>query len=274
MATRLSSPAVSTKILIRRLNLALTGLGLAVFTLLLAYVNFSSDQLGVHLKDIVVSQTSEQVSDALSERGIYLEPLESAPIGKALAKGLRTKMDEIQQGLDAGLDRMVANVLASACKLDCNRREEAAAAVRSSMESSIVKYGMASDKIEQLILGKYEKVIGELRTDLNIFAGSNAALLALSFVLSLVKQGAARHLLPISLALTLSTALMSIWYLLGQNWAMTVIFSEYWGWGYPLAQGILAALLLDIAFNSGRITTEFFNRILDAIGSSIQLVPC
>ena len=252
----------------------MTGIGVAVFALLLAYINFAPDEFGDHIKDVVVSKTSVQVSQALSETGITVGGAENAPVGQSVADGIQSRMDEIQRGLDGGLDRVVADVLAAACKLDCSRREQAAAAVRSYMEGSIIRLGRASDKIEQLVLGKYETVIGELHTELNIFAGSSAALLAMSFLLSLFKEGAARHLLPIAVTLTLSTALMSVWYVLGQNWVMIVIFSDYWGWGYPLMQGFLAVLLLDIGVNAGRITTRLFNLILDAIGSSMQLVPC
>ncbi|MGD9811380.1 MAG: hypothetical protein AB7U35_08625 [Sphingobium sp.] len=247
---------------------------MAIFALLLAYINFAPDELGDHIKDVVVSKTSVQVSEALSETGITFEGAEKAPLGHSVAHGIQTRMDEMQRGLDGGLDRVVADVLAAACKLDCNRREQAAAAVRSYMKGSIIRFGRATDRLEQLVLGKYETVIGELRTDLNIFAGSSAALLATSFLLSLFKQNAARHLLPIAVTLTLSTALTSVWYVLGQNWVMTVIFSDYWGWGYPLMQGFLAALLLDIGVNAGRITTRLFNLILNTVGSSMQLVPC
>lgn len=260
--------------LMRRFNLAMTGIGIAVFALLLAYINFAPDEFGDHIKDVVISKTSAQVSEALSDTGITIEGAERAPLGQSLADGIQTRMDEMQLGLDVRLDRVVADVLAAACKLDCNRREQASAAVRSYMKGSIIRFGRTSDKIEQLVLGKYETVIGELRTDLNIFAGSSAALLATSFLLSLFKQSAARHLLPIAVTLTLSTALMTVWYVFGQNWVMTVIFSDYWGWGYPLMQGFLAAMLLDIGVNAGRITTRLFNFILNTVGSSVQLVPC
>ena len=260
--------------LVRRLNLVMTGFGVAVFVLLLGFVNLTPDRFEDSIKNIVIAQTSVQVSEALSEAGVSLETGEASVLTRSVTQSIQSRIDEVQHGLDAGLDQMVADVLASACKLDCDRREQAAAAVRNYMEGSIARLENAKGNLEQLILGKYETVTRNLRADLNIFAGSNLALLSLSFLLSWLRRSAARHLLPIAVILTFSTALMSIWYLFGQNWVMTIVFSEYWGWGYPLMQGFIAALLLDVALNAGRATTRLLNWLLNAAGSATQLVPC
>ena len=259
---------------IRRFNLAVTAIGAAVFALLLGFVNLAPKQFEESIKNIVISQTSDRVSEALAQTGVSFEAAQASAISPSIAQGIQSRIDQIQDGLDAGLDRVVADVLASACKLDCERREQAAEAVRGYMEGSIARLGNAKDNIEQLVLGQYETVFGELRADLNIFAGSNLVLLCISLLLSLLKPRAAQHLLPIAIILTASTALMSIWYLFGQNWVMTMIFSDYWGLGYPMMQGVIAALLLDVALNAGRITTRILNRLLNAVGSSMQLVPC
>lgn len=260
--------------LIRRLNLAMTGLGVAVFALLLGLVNFAPDQFQEHIKSIVIKQTTAQVSEALSGTGVSFESAQNTPINPALVGAIQSRIEKLQNGLDQDVETMVADVLASACKLDCERREQAEAMVRGYMEGTIARLRTASGNLEQLILGKYETVMGDIRADLNIFAGSNLGLLALSFLLSLYKPGAARHLLPVAVILTLQTALMSVWYVFGQNWVMTLIFSDYWGWGYPLMQSVLALLLLDIAVNAGRVVTWISNAVLNVVGSSLHLAPC
>lgn len=128
--------------------------------------------------------------------------------------------------------------------------------------------------MEQLVVGKYDKVMDELRADLKIFTGSNAIMLAFAFLLSVFKGKAAAHLAPISFMLTASTVLMALWYVFGQNWVMTIIFSDYWGWGYSIFLAAIGAFLLDIALNAARITSVVFNTLSSAVGSAFHFVPC
>jgi len=116
--------------------------------------------------------------------------------------------------------------------------------------------------------------MSELRGDLAIFSGSNAVVLAFAFFLSFFRGRAAQHLLPISLALTTATLLMAYWYVFGQDWVMTIIFSNYWGWVYASVLAALSALLIDIAANKARVTSFLFNTIGQGIGSSFTFVPC
>lgn len=66
--------------------------------------------------------------------------------------------------------------------------------------------------------------------------------------------------------LTASTVLMALCYVLGQNWMMTINFSDYLGWGYSVFLAAIAAFLLDIALNAARITSMVFNALSSAVG--------
>ena len=105
--------------MIRRFNLAVTAIGAAVFALLLGFVNLAPKQFEESNKNIVISQTSDRVSEALAETGVSFEAAQAAAISPSIAQSIQSRIDQIQDGLDAGLDRVVADILASACKLDC-----------------------------------------------------------------------------------------------------------------------------------------------------------
>ncbi|MGB3626759.1 MAG: hypothetical protein WA989_13070 [Henriciella sp.] len=93
---------------------------------------------------------------------------------------------------------------------------------------------------------------------------------ALALFLSIFRGPAARHLLPISITLTVTTILAVVWYAFGQDWVMTVIYSDYWGWGYSFLLAGLSALMIDIAANRARVTSA----ILNALPGGMSFSPC
>ena len=187
---------------------------------------------------------------------------------------LEAQIENLRASLDAGVDQFIADILASACKLDCERREAAQLAVRSYFEATIERYGVALDRIENMVTGEYDAVMGELRGDLKIFSGSNAVLLAFAFLLAIFRGKAARHLVPISIALTGLTAMMIYWYIFGQDWVMAVIFSNYWGWTYATLLGVFSVLLIDIAAFKARITSAVLNVLGNVFSSGVSFTPC
>ena len=187
---------------------------------------------------------------------------------------IESEIASLRAGLDAGLHDFIADVLAAACRLDCERRDAAAAAIKATFEASIARHGMALARLTAFVEGKYDAVMTKLRRDLRIFSGSSFAALFFAFLLAVFRGKAAAQLLPFSLALSLATLLAATWYFFGQNWIMTVLYSDYWGWAYPILLLVIAVFLVDIAINKARITTWMLNALSNAVGSSIQFVPC
>ena len=132
---------------------------------------------------------------------------------------------------------------------------------------------MALERLEDLVVGEYDAVMTELRSDLRIFSGSTALAFGLALLLSVFRGRAAAHLVPISIALTVSTILAVSWYALGQDWVVTVLFNNYWGWAYSLLLSGLSVLMIDIAANKARVTSFVFNTIGNGIGG-ISFSPC
>src|SRR5690349_12837183 len=66
--------------------------------------------------------------------------------------------------------------------------------------------------IGDLTKNQYRQVMDRLRQDVQIFAGTSFLAFAFAGALVLFRGKAARHLLPISLALSVSTLLAILWY--------------------------------------------------------------
>ncbi len=259
---------------VRWANMVLTGVGAAVFTVLLAYITLAPEDFDQRTRDFAVVQVRSEVDATLSTAAQSDAADALSEWAGKVSERLQKRIDDMRAALDAGLDQFIADILAAACQLDCERREEARQAVRDYYEDKIERYGVALDRIERVVADKYEDVMDELRTDLAIFSGSNGVALAFAFGLAVFRKRAARHLLPISLALTAATLLAIVWYVFGQDWVMTIIFNDYWGWGYAALLAVQAGLLMDIAVNKARVTSEVFNAIGGMFGAAGDFSPC
>jgi len=82
------------------------------------------------------------------------------------------------------------------------------------------------------------------------------------------------HLLPISVLLSVSTLLMVVWYGFGQDWVMTILYSNYWGWMYSVYLASLFVLMADIAVNQARIMSAIINAFGAAVGKALEVTPC
>lgn len=259
---------------IRFVNLCLTLLGAVTFAALFAYIAFAPSDFDQRTRDFAISKVQDKVDEQLG--GLANSDLanKASDLAGRVSDRLQARVDNARNSLDSGMDVFIADVLAAACKLDCERREQAETAIREFYESSIIRNSKALDRLKGVIEGEYDSIMGELRADLKIFSGSTAIAFTLAFGLALFRGRAAAHLLPISMVLTLSTLIAVVWYVLGQDWVMTVLYSDYWGWGYAGLIAGLVILMIDIGVNEARITSGVFNAIGDVIGNGFTFVPC
>lgn len=252
----------------RILNMVLAGLGMAVFGAVFVYVSAAPQDFDRRTRALAIAEVERRVDDRLDEVARSPAAGRIADIAGRVSPRLGKRADVLRLALERGADDLVADMLAAACRPDCARREAASEALRDYYEATEARYGFALDRLERIVIGEYDAVMGELRADLRIFAGCNFLAMALAFLLAVFRGPASRHLLPVSLALTASTAVAMLWYVFGQDWAMTVVFSDYWGWGYAAWLGLLSALLADVAVNRARMTSAALN----ALGGAFS--PC
>lgn len=256
------------------LNRLLAAIGVAVFATLFFYITAAPEDFDQRTRTIAISEIGSSVKDTLDKLAGSSAIDRVSTLAGRVSGNLSQQIQHTRQALDDGIDKLVGDILAATCKLDCDQREEARLRVRAFYEAKLVRYGAAADRLESLVIGKYDVVMSELRTDLRLFSASNTVAFALAFLLTLVRRNTARHLMPIIVALTGATMLMIVWYVFGQDWVMTIIFSDYWGWAYTVVLGIVFALMVDIAINGARITSAVFNAVSSVFGSILRLVPC
>ncbi|MEM7459938.1 MAG: hypothetical protein AAF331_10780 [Pseudomonadota bacterium] len=260
--------------LARSINLWLSGSGALIFLAAFLYITFAPKDFDRRAQAFAVSQVEQSVDERLSSLANSDTANRVSDLAGRVSGRLQSKIDEARGQLDAGMDVFIADVLAAACKLDCERRDQAAASVRRFYESSILRHSMALERIQTFIEGQFDDVMDELRADLKIFAGSSGLALGFAFLLALFRGPAAAHLLPISVTLSAATLLMVAWYALGQDWVTTILYSDYWGWSYAVILAVLSALMLDIAANRARICSFLINSIGKILGGGLDVSPC
>ena len=259
---------------IRVVNMVLTFVGAAVFVSLFLYITLAPKDFDQRTRDFAISKVRAEVDQQLGDIANSDNATRISEFAGRISGRLQARVDGMRASLDSGIDVVIADILAAACKLDCERRDEAAAAVRGFFEGSLERYGFALDRLSDLVEGEYDEVMDELRIDLKIFSGSNAVALCFAFLLSVFRGRAAAHLLPISICLTVSTVIAVLWYWQGQDWITSILYSEYWGWSYSIVLGGLSLLMVDIAANKSRVTSTVMNWIGSVFGGAFSFVPC
>ena len=253
----------------RAINLGLSSIGVAIFAALLLYVTLAPQDFDRRTRDFAIAQVEGKVQKKLESAARSETADRLTSLAGRYSKRLEERINELRGALDRGLDVFIADVLAAACELDCERRDKAREAVHKVFNDAIARYGFALDRLQGIIVGEYREVMGELRADLTIFSASNLLAFVFALILAIVRERAAPHLLPVSIALTGATLLATAWYALGQDWVLTILTSSYWGWGYATLLAAVALVMIDIAVNRARVTTELLNGL-----SRLDLSPC
>ncbi len=258
----------------RVICLVLSGIGTLLFGALFLYIQSDPAGFDKRIRDFALERVVSKVEGTLQNSSTDKAFSVAEDAAGMFSDRLKGRVEEMRSALDAGLPEFVANVIATACELDCERKGEVEEAVRDFYESKIARYGVGIDTLNELVIGEYERVSNELRTDLSIFSLSNFVALFFAFLLAIFRGKAAAHLAPISILLTLSTLTACLWYVFGQDWVLTIIYSQYWGIGYSIFLAVVFASLLDIAFFKARVTSFVLNGITNALGAAVQFVPC
>lgn len=260
---------------LKRLNIAFTAMGTRTFAALWFYLTFSQDDFFSRAEAFAVTQVSERVTT--------FSPFAASgsPVG-GLAQRVQDDLANFSDGIAAGSSQerraLVVDTLVAMCELDCTERAEAEARVNATFERLIplleARTAALKDRFQTFVSGEFRSILAELLRDFRIFAGTNTILMALALGLAVFKGRAAAHLVPISIVLTLSTALASYWYIAGTDWVYTVLFSNHWGYGYTVLAALIALHLADIGLDRARVTTAEINFVGSALGGLFSVLPC
>ncbi|MEO1034436.1 MAG: hypothetical protein AAFX44_02635 [Pseudomonadota bacterium] len=259
----------------KKLTLRFIGLvGATLFLLAFSFTFSIPDWVERFAADYIESEARERLEQTIDD----LEP----PAGEsALARFAQTlleanedKVREWKTMLKLKMDEQWADALAKVRDLSCECRQKYEELFREGLKSNVALVQAANDRIVDFIHSTYMEVTNELKRDIRIFTGSNAAVFLLLLAVSFAKPQAMVHLFVPAILLTISTIACTYGYIFEQNWLLTIIHSDYLGIAYLGWLGVVFLFLRDIVLNRGRVTTEIVNAILNAIGSAASVVPC
>lgn len=258
----------------RIFNIATAAAGMVLFGAVFLLVWLAPADLDSRVRDFALAHVQDRVETRLQQDDVT-SVLDSAEgLAGRFSSRLEERVSSARDALDAGVPELVAEIVSQICEYDCERSREVESQVREMFERSIVRHSMALDRLQDFVEVEYSRVVSELRRDIGIFSGTNVIVLAMVLLLGLFRGRASAHLLPFATILLVATLLAASWYVLGQNWLLTILFSDYWGWGYTTLLGVIAVFLGDIAFFQARLTSAVLNAIGGALGNAFTLVPC
>lgn len=255
----------------KKTTLILIGLiGLILFAGLFSFTYSVPEVVEESAKGFVKAQIEKEV------RQKYQTMVESDLGSKAfrLAAKYGLKESQLSSGLENKLPEKIAEIVAQMCGYDCEKKKNLAKSITKSTLNKIKSLQVAQFNLADVVKGQFLKIVENLKLDLRIFLGCNALLFALVLIVSLLKPQAVQHLFLPSILLIIATAISSSIYVLGQDWFYTIIYNDYMGFAYMAYVAVIFAFLMDIIFNSARLTAEIINSIAGAIGSAVSVAPC
>jgi hypothetical protein len=254
-----------------KLSLRIIGiLGLAFFASLFALTYGMPGTMEESAKSFVQAQIEREIREK------YRDVKASAFTEKAILVAERLGYEEtrIRENIENRLPEKIAEVIASICGYDCEKKKALAESITAGYLKRIADIRLARQNLGEIIKGKYLEIVGNLRVDLRIFLGSNALMFFILSLVSLLKPKAVAHLFLPGMFLLVSTLAASAIYLFGQDWFYVILYNDYMGFAYLAYIGVIFGFLMDIAFNGARATTEVINVVLNAIGSAFTVAPC
>jgi hypothetical protein len=244
--------------------------GVLLFGLLVSMTFISPEAIESSAKGFVKYQIEKEVREK------HQIVTQSNVANKALdiAGRLGFEKAKIQGDLDSKLPEKIANLIASMCGYDCEKKKVLAASITSGYLQRIKSIEFAQSTLGDIVKGKYIEIVGSLKVDLRIFLGTNFVMFLILLTVSFTKPKAISHLFLPGILLLVATIISSSIYIFGQDWFYTLLYNDYMGFGYLAYITMIFGVLVDIVFNRARVTTEILNGIANAIGSAFSVVPC
>lgn len=229
-------------------SVALTFIGVLVFAALLGYVLFNPGDLEQRVQGFVIAEIEARLGERTMPEGSNPPEIEA----------------RIQDTLKSLSDFIHASV-AAMCRTPCEDQLALIEVSRRIYNDYLTDFRMGADIFRAIVEDRYHAILGELRADIAVFLTCNLLVMSLAFVLALFRTEDSAHLLPISMLLTVSTLIASYWYVMGQNWFLTLVHADFYGWTYLALLGIIFLVLLDIALNRARVTGDALHAMTQII---------
>lgn len=221
-------------------------------------------------RDLIRQQVEQRVHDKIAA----LDAPFLAGRAERLAKAHAEEVALAKRHLAEQLPARVAAVIAEMQDLSCACRNAVETGVREGLQGWMAGAAQAQARLVALIRTQYMAISGQLLREFRIFTGTNALVCAALLFAALRKPAAGVQLLPAAVVLVGAAALTAYLYLFNQDWLHALVFSDFVGLAYLGYLGTAFAFLCDVLFNRARITASMLSRLLDAVGSSVVVLPC
>lgn len=226
-------------------------------------------------KEFIQSQIQKKTNEKIEQVKSSNKDSKLGKLAAALYKKNQKKIDEVKELLKTKAHEKMALVVAEMSDLSCECRKKYSENLKQGFEFKLLSLQSANEQLTDFMKTKYMQVSIELKRDVRIFTGSNGIIFLFLLLISFLKPQAIKHLFLPGLLLFTATSISSFFYVFEQNWLLTIIYNNYYGFAYLGFVGIVFLLLSDIAFNKCRITTEIINAALEMVGSAATaLAPC
>lgn len=185
-----------------------------------------------------------------------------------------TRIEETKALLRDKAHEALAASLAVIRDLDCECRRLTAERIREGLVLNISMLEDANAKLISSLQAGYLNIATELKRDFRIFTATNMLVFLLLLFASLTKPQARTHFLVPTALLTTSTVICSYFYLFEQDWLLTVVYSNYVGFGYLVYLLVVALFLADIVLNRARVTSALINALSSLFSAMPSVSPC
>jgi len=180
-------------------------LGLILFGLLFGLTYGLPDSVERSAKGFV----EKQIAIEVEEKYVELKTSSIAQQALSIAGKLGFEKDQIVSDLENDIPEKIASTITAMCGYDCEKKKALATSITQSYVKQIASIEVAEYNLGEVIKGKYLEIVENLRFDLRIFLGTNAAMFLVLLLIAFLKPKAVAHLFVPGILLLTSTAVSS-----------------------------------------------------------------
>lgn len=249
-------------------------LGLAVFLFFFTLTFRVPQWVETFARDFIASEVRDEADARIDAIGMRQGDSVADRAAAAMYERNAQAIEDIKTRLkDRSRDQFLV-ALDQVRDLNCECRRRIEDVWRNLQASGLNELLASNQRIQSFIHASYMDVVDELRREMRIFSGINAAAFLLLLAVSFARPQAARHLLIPGVLLLCATVVCALLYVFSQNWLLTIIHGDYTGFAYAGYLAVVFLLISDIALDRGRVTTGVANGIGSALGGVFSLTPC
>lgn len=252
---------MGTKSRLTVMAIQLAGVLLSAFLVLVTYLD--PGQVEDRYQQLAFTKAGHATEANWSEIKQTGPTSQTGAIGKlmAFAGSLADKAEKIEEKHERFVQGVLANALSERCGNDCNPWVKSTRMTDSVMVKAVSGLRLGETSLQDFIVGRYDRAVSGMTSDLRRFGLVNFMVLSLALVLIATRRSLSTRIALFSVAVTGYTAWAAYDYLFQQDWARTVLLQDWAATGYQFWMIFVACLFFDWIFLRGWITDSIVSSI-------------